>query len=136
MNETFPFWLESSPELQILILRGNGFHGAIWDAQTNFEFSKLRVVDLSHNNFSGKLPSQYFKTWTGMVIVPGKDKLQPKYMGDDSYYKDSITVMNKSLEMELVRISTIFTAIDLSNNRFHGHIPDMLGILKALIVQQ
>lgn len=55
MNDTFPFWLESSPELQILILPGNGFHCAIWDA---------------HNNFSGKLPSQYFKTWTGMVIVP------------------------------------------------------------------
>ena len=118
-NDTFPFWLESSPELQILILPGNGFHGAIWDA---------------HNNFSGKLPSQYFKTWTGMVIVPDKDMLQPKYMGDDFYYKDSITVMNKCLEMELLRISIIFTSIDLSNNRFHGDILDTLGILKALIV--
>ncbi|KAM3752676.1 hypothetical protein ACB098_03G037200 [Castanea mollissima] len=86
MNDTFPFCLESLPELSILILRGNRFHGAIWDAHTNFEFSKLRVIDLSHNRFSGKLPSQIHNT-----SKPG-----PEW------------------------ISTIFTSIDLSNNRFHG----------------
>ena len=56
-------------------------------------------------------------------------------MGDVStYYKDSMTIVNKGVELELVKILTIFTAIDLSNNRFYGEIPDSVGNLKALIV--
>jgi Leucine-rich repeat (LRR) protein len=135
MNDIFPFWLESLPELQILILRANGFQGPIWDSHTNFGFSKLHVIDLSHNNFSGRLPSEYFKTWNAMLMVHGKINSKPEYMGDDSgYYEDSITVMNKGLEMELVKILTIFIAIDLSNNRFCGEIPNTMGNLKELIV--
>ena len=36
--------------------------------------------------------------------------------------------------MEFVKILTIFTSIDLSNNGFHGEIPDLVGTLKDLIV--
>ena len=62
MIGTFPFWLESLPELQILILQANGFHGPIWGPHTMLGFSKLRVFDISYNNFSGRLPLEYFKT--------------------------------------------------------------------------
>ena len=55
-------------------------------------------------------------------------------MGDDYYYKDSMTMVNKGVELKFEKILTIFTAIDLSNNRFCGEIPDSLGNLKALIV--
>ncbi len=128
MNDTFSFWLKSLPELQILVLRENGFHGPIWDAHTKFGFSKLHVIDLSHNHFSGKLPSEYFITWDGMLMVHESDKLQPEYMGDDSnYYKDSITMMIKGVKMDMVKILTIFTAIDLSNNRFYGENSGYLG---------
>uniref|UniRef100_A0A2N9FNZ4 Uncharacterized protein n=1 Tax=Fagus sylvatica TaxID=28930 RepID=A0A2N9FNZ4_FAGSY len=107
----------SLPKLQILVLRVNGCHGPIWDPRTKFGLSKLHVIDLSHNDFSGKLPSKYFETWNAMLMVSNKDKSQPEYMGDDSnYYKDSMTVVNKGREMELVKILTIFKAIDLSNN--------------------
>uniref|UniRef100_A0A2N9FIW3 Leucine-rich repeat-containing N-terminal plant-type domain-containing protein n=1 Tax=Fagus sylvatica TaxID=28930 RepID=A0A2N9FIW3_FAGSY len=133
MNDIFPFWLESLPELKILILRANGFQGPIWDSHTNFGFSKLHVIDLSHNNFSGRLPSEYFKTWNAMLMVHGKINSKPEYM-HTGYYEDSITVMNKGLEMELVKILTIFIAIDLSNNRFCGEIPNTMGNLKELIV--
>ena len=136
VSDTFPFWLESLPKLQILILRANGFYGPIWGHDhTGFGFSKLRVIDLSYNNFSGKIPSEYFKTWNAMLMVHGRDKSQPEYMEDPSaYYKDSIMVMNKGVEMEFVKILTIFTSIDLSNNGFHGEIPDSVGTLKDLIV--
>ena len=68
-------------------------------------------------------------------MVHGRDNSQPEYMEDQApYYKDSITVMNKGEEMELVKILTIFTSIDLSNNRFHGEILDTMGMLKGLIV--
>jgi Leucine-rich repeat (LRR) protein len=135
LNDTFPFWLESLPKLQILVLQVNGFHGPIWDPRTKFGLSKLHVIYLSHNDFSRKLPSKYFKTWNAMLMVPNKDKLQPEYIGDDfNYYKDSMTVVNKGREMELVKILTIFKAIDLSNNKFSGEIPDSVGNLKGLIV--
>nr|XP_023903630.1 receptor like protein 42-like [Quercus suber] len=135
MNDIFPFWLESLPELQILILRANGFYGPIRSPHTNVSFSKLHVIDLSHNNFSGRLPSENFKTWNAMLMVHGKINSKPEYMGDDSgYYEDSITVMNKGIEMELVKILTIFISIDLSNNRFSGEIPNTMGNLKELIV--
>jgi Leucine-rich repeat (LRR) protein len=42
--------------------------------------------------------------------------------------------VNKGIEMEFVKILTIFKAIDLSNNKFYGEIPDSLGNLKGLIV--
>ncbi|XP_030959380.1 receptor-like protein 18 [Quercus lobata] len=135
LNDTFPFWLESLPELKILVLRANGLHGPVWDPDIQFGLSKLHVVDLSHNNFSGKLPSDYFQNWRAISKVTSNDKSQPGYMGDDSnYYKDSMTVVNKGVELELVKILTIFTAIDLSDNRFYGEIPDSVGNLKGLIV--
>ena len=135
LNNAFPFWLESLPELKILVLRVNGFHGPIWDPCINFGFSKLHVIDLSHNNFSGKLPSEYFQNWCAILKVTSNNKSHPGYMGDDSnYYKDSMTIVNKGVELELVKILTIFTAIDLSDNRFYGQIPDSVGNLKGLIV--
>ncbi|XP_050289794.1 receptor-like protein 53 [Quercus robur] len=135
INDAFPFWLQSLPELRILVLRANGFHGPIWTPHTRFGFSKLHVIDLSHNNFSGRLPLEYFKTWNAMLMVPAKDNSQPEYMGSQiDYYKDSITVVNKGIEIFLVKILTIFMAIDLSNNRFYGEIPNSVGNLKGLIV--
>ncbi|KAM3754646.1 hypothetical protein ACB098_03G181900 [Castanea mollissima] len=125
LNDTFPFWLESLPELRILVLRENRFHGPIWDPHVKFGLSKLHVIDLSHNNFLGNAISR----------VTGDNKSQLGYMGDTSnYYKDSLTIVNKGVELELVKILTIFTAIDLSDNRFYGEIPDIVGNLKALIV--
>ena len=112
-------------------MRANGFYGPIWDPCINFGFSKLHVIDLSHNNFSGKLPSEYFQNWSAIL---DKNSSQSGYMGDDYYYKDSMTMVNKGVELKFEKILTIFTAIDLSNNRFCGEIPDNLGNLKALIV--
>ena len=118
-----------------LVLRANGFHGPIWTPHTRFGLSKLHVIDLSHNNFSGRLPSEYFKTWNAMLIVPAKDNSQPEYMGSqNNYYEDSITVVNKGIEIFMVKILTIFTAIDLSNNWFYGEISNSVGNLKGLIV--
>ena len=135
LNDIFPFWLEALTELKILILRANGFHGPIGSPHPNFGFSKLHVIDLSHNNFSGMLPSKYFDTWNAMQLAPENRNSKPEYMGDHSgYYKDSIRVINKGMEMELVKILTIFIAIDFSNNRFYGEIPNTMGNLKVLIV--
>ncbi|XP_050369043.1 receptor-like protein 6 [Argentina anserina] len=60
INDTFPKWLESLPELQVLILRSNRLYGPIGNPETKFPFQKLRIIDLSSNQFGGPLPAKYF----------------------------------------------------------------------------
>ena len=81
MNDTFPFWLQSLLELRILVLQENGFRGLIWNPHARFGFSKLHVIDLSHNNFSSRLLLEYLKTWNAMLMVITKDNSQKEYMG-------------------------------------------------------
>ncbi|XP_028105043.1 receptor-like protein 9DC3 [Camellia sinensis] len=57
-----------------------------------------------------------------------------KYLGVRSYYQDSVTVTMKGFDIYLTRILTVFTAIDLSSNKFSGDIPNVIGRLNSLIV--
>ncbi|XP_062078848.1 receptor-like protein 18 [Humulus lupulus] len=97
-------------------------------------FEKLLIVDLSFNKFNGTLSSDYFANWSAINTHNNSvDKSKPEYIDDGSYY-ESVTVTNKGFEVEYVRILTIFTCIDLSNNNFHGEIPKSVGDLQSLIV--
>ncbi|XP_071723560.1 receptor-like protein 6 [Rutidosis leptorrhynchoides] len=58
--DTFPSWLGSLPELHVLILRSNKFHGVIERPKSSSTFLKLRILDLSINAFTGKLPMEFF----------------------------------------------------------------------------
>ncbi|XLS55549.1 hypothetical protein HN51_005304 [Arachis hypogaea] len=49
-------------------------------------------------------------------------------------YLDSVTVVNKGMQMKLVKIFSIFTSLDFSSNHFEGPIPEELMSLKALNV--
>ncbi|XP_019097045.1 PREDICTED: receptor-like protein 12 [Camelina sativa] len=133
INDTFPFWLGSLQKLQVLVLRSNAFYGPIHQAS----FSQLRIIDISHNHFDGTLPSKYFSKWTAMSSLgTDEDRFYDKYMrdyGSGDYY-DSLVLMNKGVEMELVRILKILTAIDFSGNKFEGKIPKSIGLLKELRV--
>ncbi|XP_010546699.1 PREDICTED: receptor-like protein 12 [Tarenaya hassleriana] len=135
MRDTFPFWLKDLPELQVLVLRSNEFYGSIYSPDTSLELPKLHIIDISHNHFNGSLPSDYFSNWTAMSsTMANGDGSGVKYMGDN-YYSDSVVLMNmlnKGVEMELVRILTIYTAIDFSGNRLQGKIPESVGLMKEL----
>ena len=48
------------------------------------------------------------------------------------YYTNSFIVTTKRLELELPRILTTNIIINLSNNRFEGHIPSIIGDLVGL----
>ena len=56
------------------------------------------------------------------------NKGELKYMGDN-YYQDSVIVVMKGLFIELVKIQSLFTTIDFSNNNFKGEIPKSIGEL-------
>ncbi|XP_062081262.1 receptor-like protein 7 [Humulus lupulus] len=134
LSGTFPSWLQNLESLQVLVLRSNKFHGPIWDPKKFMGFEKLLIADLSFNKFNGTLSSDYFANWSAINTHNNSvDKSKPEYIDDGSYY-ESVTVTNKGFEMEYVRILTIFTCVDLSNNNFHGEIPKSVGDLRSLIV--
>ncbi|XP_024640780.2 receptor-like protein 9DC3 [Medicago truncatula] len=130
IEDTFPNWLETLPELQVLSLRSNHLHGAITCSSTKHSFPKLRIFDASNNNFSGPLPTSCIKNFQGMINVNDK-KTDLQYMRN-GYYNDSVVVIVKGFFMELKRILTTFTTIDLSNNMFEGRIPQVIGELYSL----
>ncbi|KAM3199303.1 hypothetical protein P3L10_031663 [Capsicum annuum] len=90
-------------------------------------FPKLRIIDLSHNAFSGNLPTSLFQHLKGMRTIDPSEKAPSD--NRDGYYQDSVVVATKVSELEVVRILYLYTTMDLSNNRFEGHIPSVLGDL-------
>ncbi|XVF79304.1 hypothetical protein PTKIN_Ptkin14bG0210800 [Pterospermum kingtungense] len=127
----FPHWLGSLPNLLVLVLRSNKFRGPIANPyKTKFPFPMLRIIDVSHNEFTGPLPAFYFKNFKAMMTVD-QNKSELKYMGGD-YYQDHMMVTMKGIDIELVRILSILTTIDFSNNNFSGEIPANIGKLKSL----
>ncbi|XP_039160930.1 receptor-like protein 7 [Eucalyptus grandis] len=138
--DTFPSWLGSLPELHVLILRSNKFHGAIERPKSSSTFLKLRILDLSINAFIGKLPMEFFQSWNAMKSKMGNfmymhRNLQPKCYLEFTYYGDldfSMTVAYKGLELYYPKILEFFTIINLSSNLFKGEIPDVIGDLKGL----
>ncbi|KAM7481287.1 hypothetical protein LguiB_005870 [Lonicera macranthoides] len=107
INDTFPCFLNNSTNLRVLVLRSNMFHGGI------------------------KCPG-----WKAMMDNPEPEvkHLQFNLQLNNFYYMDTVTVRNKGLEMDLVQILTVFTAIDFSMNNFEGNIPETIGELKSLYV--
>ncbi|KAH0736710.1 hypothetical protein KY285_012417 [Solanum tuberosum] len=137
INDIFPAWLGTLQELQVLILKFNLFHGPISTCQTEFCFPKLRIFDLSRNEFSGSLPAKVFGNFKAMIKLDGEDTGEIKYMEpyeNFSYtsYENSVRLVIKGHDTELERISTIMTTIDLSSNHFEGVIPKSLKDLSSL----
>jgi len=50
IEDTFPYFLETLPELYILVLKSNKLHGFVTSPTTKNSFSKLRIFDISNNN--------------------------------------------------------------------------------------
>uniref|UniRef100_M1D5Q2 Ve resistance gene n=1 Tax=Solanum tuberosum TaxID=4113 RepID=M1D5Q2_SOLTU len=71
-----------------------------------------------------------------MIKLEGEDTEEIKYMelilSFDTSYEDSVSLVIKGRDIELERISTIMTTIDLSSNHFEGVIPKTLKDLSSL----
>ncbi|KAH1121291.1 hypothetical protein J1N35_004451 [Gossypium stocksii] len=132
INDNFPHWIQALSELQVLVLRSNKFHGPVTAPTSPRSLLKLRIVDLSCNYFFGPLPTGYIKNFKGMVNILDDGK-GVRYMGERNYsYDYSVAIAVKGFEIELVKILTIFTSIDLSSNNFEGQIPRDIGELSSL----
>jgi Leucine-rich repeat (LRR) protein len=131
----FPCFLQNIPTLKVLVLRNNKFHGTLRCSNAKNPWQMIQIVDIAFNNFSGKIPKNYFRFLKKMKH--GDDNVEPDFIHmvrSGYYYQDSVTVMSKGQSMELVKILTIYTTIDFSSNHFEGQIPKDLMDLKALYV--
>ncbi|KAJ0075274.1 hypothetical protein Patl1_33528 [Pistacia atlantica] len=105
--DIFPSWLGTLPLLRVISLSSNEFHGEVGNPVIGFKhFPNIHIIDLSHNNFRGKLPSLYFQTWEALKII---DADQATYMLEFSYptlskmhtdmeYLYTLTIHNKGME--------------------------------------
>ncbi|XP_057983364.1 receptor-like protein 7 [Malania oleifera] len=140
IKDAFPCWLKNVSSLRVLILRANNFYGNIRCRGSHNSWPKLQIIDLASNNFSGALFPKWFLSWKAMIFY--KDEVQSELNHlrfeilelNKLYYQDAVSVTVKGLEMELVKILTVFTSIDLSNNSFQGPIPETIGNLTSLYV--
>ncbi|XP_030526351.1 receptor-like protein 47 [Rhodamnia argentea] len=137
--DTFPSWMGSLSYSKVLILHSNRFHGAIGEPEDPFQFSNLRIVDLSTNHFSGSLQSKYFDTWRSMKVHYAD---RADYYGNcvfyylppqsSAKYDYSMTMMNKGIAREYEKILDYLTMIDLSGNNFTGRISNSVRSLTEL----
>ncbi|KAL6130614.1 hypothetical protein ACLB2K_068993 [Fragaria x ananassa] len=142
LSDVFPFWLGSLPELKILAMRHNGFHGVIGKPGNNQRFPKLRVLDLSYNSFTGQFLAEYIFTEYGMR--PNVTVSQETYIEADIKYEaangiftlsygSTITITSKGVDRYYSKIQEAFAVIDISSNKFEGKIDEWIGNLKGLL---
>ncbi|KDO40510.1 hypothetical protein CISIN_1g0360492mg, partial [Citrus sinensis] len=110
------------------------------EPRTGCGFSKLRIIDLSDNRFTGKLPSKSFLCWNAMKIVNAselrylQDVLSPSGKLLMTTYDYLLTMNIKGRMMAYNKIPDILAGIILSNKSFDGAIPASISNLKGLQV--
>ncbi|XP_062173084.1 receptor-like protein 6 [Alnus glutinosa] len=136
IKDTFPFHLNGLTLLKVLILQSNKFYGPIGHPELA-PWPMLQIIDVASNNFTGNLPIVLLSTWMAMMdhAHEAKSKLNHIQVQIGTfYYQDKVTVISKGLEVELVKILTIFTTIDFSCNNFDGPIPEEIGEFTLLYI--
>ncbi|XP_047331852.1 receptor-like protein 9DC3 [Impatiens glandulifera] len=130
INGTFPIWVDALPELEVLVLRSNKFHGFLDFSKTPSPFPRLRIFDISHNEFTGPLPSFYFNNFNAMKTV---NQNRTNLTTFTNGYEVSVTMTMKGFDARIEGfILRSRTIIDLSSNKFEGAIPDVVGKLFGL----
>jgi len=64
----FPCFLNEISTLRTLVLWNNKFQGSLRCSKTNKTWEMLQIVDITFNNFSGKLSVKYFTTWKRYIM--------------------------------------------------------------------
>ncbi|TYJ51002.1 hypothetical protein E1A91_A01G248700v1 [Gossypium mustelinum] len=139
ISDTFP----ESCKLQTLDLNQNRLEGKVPESLGNCK--KLEVVNIGNNQISGSFPC-HLKNISKLRILVLRSN---KFNGSIHCHKNNIgwpmlqivdlasnnfsgKLHQKCLELELVKILTVFTTIDISCNNFEGRIPEVIGTFKEL----
>ncbi|XP_024157340.2 receptor-like protein 43 [Rosa chinensis] len=113
-NDTFPVWLGALLELKILKVDHNVFYGVILKHdKKNLQFPVLRILDLSYNDFSGKIP-EFIGKLEGIWSL-----------------NLSNNILTGRIPSSLSNLSGL-ESLDLSHNKLSGEIPQQLAQLDSL----
>ncbi|KAG7967592.1 hypothetical protein I3843_08G106800 [Carya illinoinensis] len=140
IEDTFPCYLTKISMLRVLVLRSNKFDGPIDCMESNATWPMLQILNLASNNFSGKLTEKSFGILKALMANKDEVELEhihrnfqfPRAYGFN--YQDKLTIIVKGLSLNLVKILTLFTILDLSCNNFDGPLPKEIGNFKSLYV--
>ncbi|KAM3224299.1 hypothetical protein ACQJBY_057596 [Aegilops geniculata] len=144
--DSFPIWMGQLPQLRLLILRNNNFHGPVSipplveKNSTADYFSRVRIIDLAGNNFNGDLAPDFFKSFKSMVwdlnrtIAEYDDYTTVSAKEGFISYLVAVDVAMKQQYMRVSKVSTDLVVIDLSSNQFSGFIPRSISNLTSLHV--
>ncbi|KAJ1685713.1 hypothetical protein LUZ63_017103 [Rhynchospora breviuscula] len=103
------FW--SLTRLRVIDLSGNQFSGVLAEGMSNLR--SLKVLNLSRNRFYGSVPA-------GLGLCPHLSAVDLSYNALDGSLPDSF------------RYLTSLLSLSVSNNRLSGQIPDWIGNMSAL----
>ncbi|GAB2269771.1 hypothetical protein Dimus_004693 [Dionaea muscipula] len=139
INGTFPDWLGDLPQLLGLLLGSNRLNGQIEFQSANL-FLQLRILDLSGNRFTGHLPQEIFSlpaiVYAGQKNASYEVKTVSASIGasftSQDFLECTISITYKGNKMLFGKVLNVFAAVDLSNNRFVGTIPESIGNLVGL----
>ncbi|KAL9660237.1 hypothetical protein QQ045_025050 [Rhodiola kirilowii] len=139
LHGMFPCWINNLDQLTVLVLRSNSLYGSIQCLNHDFNLSRLQIMDIASNNFSGNLPSQGLLMWEAMMV----DKHSTFENGDPQYlqvyinqaiFSVAVLVTVKGLQLDLAKISNDYALVDFSDNKFKGDISREMGELKFIYV--
>ncbi|XP_052140950.1 receptor-like protein 7 [Oryza glaberrima] len=139
INDSFPCWMGTLRKLQVLVLKSNKFFGhvaqSLGEERGTCEFQSARIVDLASNKFSGILPQEWFNKLKSMMI---KDSNMTLVMDHDlprmEKYDFTVALTYKGMDITFTKILRTLVFIDLSDNAFHGSLPEAIGELVLLNV--
>ncbi|XP_060671047.1 receptor-like protein 49 [Ziziphus jujuba] len=136
LRDVFPSWLGSLPVLKILILQHNGFYGVIGQPQNYLEFPKLQVIDISFNNFTGELPSDYIFSWNAMKGINPSPLKYLSVMLNYTFAEIGLTHVENRYTITIISKGVkryyVLESLDLSQNKLSWHIPQQLKELGFL----
>ncbi|KAG2693757.1 hypothetical protein I3760_08G111000 [Carya illinoinensis] len=137
IEDAFPCYLRNISMLRVLVFKSNKFHGPIdCDLESNATWPMLQIINLASNNFSGKLTEKSFISSLKAFMADKEEAtlelFHANFLG--FCYRDKLTIIAKGLSLNLVKITTIFTILDLSCNNFNGPLPKEIGNFKSLYV--
>ncbi|CAL4958383.1 unnamed protein product [Urochloa decumbens] len=133
IHDTFPCWMGRLHKLQVLVIKSNKFVGKLGHEDGDIcEFANLQIFDLASNNFSGILPNECFKSMKAMMAKSGEDTSWMERPDEPTYQFTATMTYKGNEEVTLSTVLKTLAVIDVSDNSFHGPIPQSLGDLVLL----
>ncbi|RWR80411.1 LRR receptor-like serine/threonine-protein kinase GSO1 [Cinnamomum micranthum f. kanehirae] len=118
LKGSIPTWMFYNVS-NLLELKNNMFSGQFLQHSADFNFSSLKVLDISDNNVHGSLPDNFGELFPDLTLI---------HMSNNSLQGNIPPSFGEMLSLEL---------LDLSNNNLTGEIPQNLtvkGVLKYLML--